>query len=133
MNRLRELRKRNKWTQGDLAERSGVSQGKIHIVEVYQEVPVTQTATKLAQAFGVKVSTLFPGGTRNPAYRKGENHPNYRGRAMRGDGTRPLCHWCGLIYDPADETLIQVYDNGRVRTYGHEKCRQEHLDTQAYA
>lgn len=58
-NRLREEREARGWTQGQLAERIGVSRKTVNTVENGVFVPSTIVALKLAQAMGLPVEQLF--------------------------------------------------------------------------
>ena len=58
-NRLREAREAAGWTQGELAERIGVSRKTVNTVENGVFVPSTVVALKLAGALGWPVETLF--------------------------------------------------------------------------
>lgn len=59
-NRLRECREKMGITQEELAEKSGISRATISAIETGKALCVkTDTLTKLADAMGEKVSTLF--------------------------------------------------------------------------
>ncbi len=58
-NRLRELRERQGWSQGELARRLGVSRQTINAVETDKYDPSLPLALRLAKLFGVAVSDLF--------------------------------------------------------------------------
>lgn len=55
---LRRVREREAWTQGELAERAGVSRGTVARAEAGFPTEVT-TARKLAAALGVRPSDLM--------------------------------------------------------------------------
>jgi putative transcriptional regulator len=59
INTLKVERAKRDWTQGELAERLGVSRQTIHAIESGKYVPSTVLALKLAQLFGVPVEELF--------------------------------------------------------------------------
>ncbi|MXO63394.1 helix-turn-helix transcriptional regulator [Qipengyuania oceanensis] len=58
-NRVGEAREAMGWTQGELAERIGVSRKTINTVENGVFVPSTIVALKLAAALGKPVEELF--------------------------------------------------------------------------
>lgn len=58
-NSLREAREACGWTQGELAERIGVSRKTINTVENGVFVPSTVVALKLARALKMRVEDLF--------------------------------------------------------------------------
>ncbi len=56
--RLKRLRAERKMSQGDLAEKSGVSREYIARLELGQQDPTLGTLTKFAKALKVKVGKL---------------------------------------------------------------------------
>ncbi len=61
LNYLKHYRtKHNKWTQGELAKASGISQVQISFIENGLSEPMELTKEKLAQALKVPVAELFP-------------------------------------------------------------------------
>lgn len=58
-NRVGETREAMGWTQGELAERIGVSRKTVNTVENGVFVPSTIVALKLAAALGKPVEELF--------------------------------------------------------------------------
>ena len=58
-NSVREAREAKGWTQGELAERIGVSRKTVNTVENGVFVPSTVIALKLAQALEQSVEDLF--------------------------------------------------------------------------
>lgn len=58
-NRLRVLRAERNWTQGDVAERIGVSRQAINAVENGKYDPGIAIALQLAALFGVPVEQVF--------------------------------------------------------------------------
>jgi putative transcriptional regulator len=58
-NRIREAREAKGWTQGQLAERIGVSRKTVNTVENGIFVPSTVIALKLARELGEPVEALF--------------------------------------------------------------------------
>ena len=63
-NRIKELRKAEKWSQQDLAERLGVSRQTINAIERDRYDPSLELAFKFADVFGKPIEDLFkPEGT----------------------------------------------------------------------
>jgi putative transcriptional regulator len=59
LNRLREAREANGWTQAELAARVGVSRKTVNTVENRVFTPSATLAIKLAAALGLSVEELF--------------------------------------------------------------------------
>ena len=59
LNSLRQQRERHGWTQGDLAQRVGVSRKTINTIENLIFAPSALLAIKLAQTVGRPVEELF--------------------------------------------------------------------------
>ena len=58
--KVRDLRKKKKWTQEDLAAKSDLPQSHISRIERAVHSPSRQTVKKLAKAFGIDVGKLDP-------------------------------------------------------------------------
>lgn len=58
-NTLKVERAKKAWTQGDLAEKIGVSRQTINSVETGKFVPSTLLALKMARAFETTVEAVF--------------------------------------------------------------------------
>ena len=58
-NRLKELREAKGWSQGELAQRLGVSRQTINAVETDKYDPSLPLALRMAKLFGVAVTKLF--------------------------------------------------------------------------
>ena len=58
-NRIRVFRAEHRMSQGDLAEKIGVSRKTISTIEVGRFVPSTIIALKIAQYFDVPVEEIF--------------------------------------------------------------------------
>jgi putative transcriptional regulator len=58
-NRLKELREAKGWSQGELAQRLGVSRQTINAVETDKYDPSLPLALRMARLFGVAVTKLF--------------------------------------------------------------------------
>ena len=59
--KLHTLRKQNHWTQGELAEKLGLSTSAIGMYERGQREPNLETLIAMADAFGVGLSELIGG------------------------------------------------------------------------
>lgn len=58
-NRLRELRADREWSQGDLAERLGVSRQTINAIETEKYDPSLPLAFKIARLFKRPIEDVF--------------------------------------------------------------------------
>jgi len=58
-NLIKDLRKANKWSQQDLAQRLGVSRQTINAIERQRYDPSLELAFKMAEVFGQPIETLF--------------------------------------------------------------------------
>jgi putative transcriptional regulator len=58
-NHLRELREAEGWSQGDLAERIGVSRQSINAIETGRYAPSLPLAFRLANLFGLSIEEIF--------------------------------------------------------------------------
>lgn len=58
-NRLRELRGERAWTQGDVAQRLGVSRQTINAIETGKFDPSLPVAFKLARLFDLPIEQMF--------------------------------------------------------------------------
>ncbi len=58
-NRLRELRAAKQWSQGDLAEKLGVSRQTINAIETEKYDPSLPLAFKLAKLFKQPIEDIF--------------------------------------------------------------------------
>lgn len=58
-NRLRELRLAKEWSQGDLAERLGVSRQTINAIETEKYDPSLPLAFKVAKLFKQPIEDIF--------------------------------------------------------------------------
>ena len=61
-NRLRELRAERRWTQGDLAERLGVSRQTVNAIEVEKYDPSLPLAFRIARLFDLSIEEIFTDG-----------------------------------------------------------------------
>ena len=58
-NALRVLRAEREWSQGDLAERLGVSRQTVNALETGKYDPSLPLAFKIARIFGKKIEEIF--------------------------------------------------------------------------
>ncbi len=58
-NRLRELRAGHAWSQGDLAEKLGVSRQTVNAIETEKYDPSLPLALKIARLFKQSVEEIF--------------------------------------------------------------------------
>ena len=58
-NRLRELRERHGWSQGQLAEQLEVSRQTVNALETGKYDPSLPLAFKIAKLFGQRIEALF--------------------------------------------------------------------------
>jgi len=58
-NRLKVLRAERDWSQGDLAERLGVSRQSVNAVETGKYDPSLPLAFKLSDVFGLPIEDIF--------------------------------------------------------------------------
>jgi putative transcriptional regulator len=58
-NRLRELRDRHAWSQGDLAERLDVSRQTINAIETGKYDPSLPLAFRIARLFRQSIESIF--------------------------------------------------------------------------
>jgi putative transcriptional regulator len=60
-NQLRELRAARAWSQGDLAERLGVSRQTVNAIETEKYDPSLPLAFKIARLFKRPIEEIFSG------------------------------------------------------------------------
>jgi putative transcriptional regulator len=58
-NRLKVLRAERDWSQGDLAERLGVSRQSVNALETGKYDPSLPLAFKIARLFGLTIEQIF--------------------------------------------------------------------------
>jgi putative transcriptional regulator len=58
-NRLKVLRAERDWSQGDLAERLGVSRQSVNALETGKYDPSLPLAFKIARLFGLRIEEIF--------------------------------------------------------------------------
>ena len=58
-NRLRELRATKGWSQGDLAQRLGVSRQTVNAIETGKYDPSLPLAFRIARLFALRIEQIF--------------------------------------------------------------------------
>jgi len=58
-NRLRELRERQSWSQGDLASKLEVSRQTVNAIETGKYDPSLPLAFRIARLFGAPIESIF--------------------------------------------------------------------------
>jgi putative transcriptional regulator len=58
-NRLRELRAAKDWSQGDLADKLGVSRQTVNAIETEKYDPSLPLAFKVARLFKMRIEDIF--------------------------------------------------------------------------
>lgn len=58
-NRVRELREKHAWSQGELGERLEVSRQTVNAIETGKYDPSLPLAFKIAKLFGQRIEALF--------------------------------------------------------------------------
>jgi putative transcriptional regulator len=58
-NRLKVLRAERDWSQGDLAERLGVSRQSVNAIETGKYDPSLPLAFRIADLFGLAIEAIF--------------------------------------------------------------------------
>jgi putative transcriptional regulator len=59
LNRLKVLRAERDWSQGDLAERLGVSRQSVNAIETGRYDPSLPLAFRIAEVFGLPIEAIF--------------------------------------------------------------------------
>ena len=105
-NAIRDLRQRHGLTIADVADRAGISRGMLSKIENAQTATSLETLTRLAQALGVSLSTLFrnydvPEGSAQ-LVKKGEGMEVVRRGTKRGHTYHLLAHEQGptKLFEP---------------------------------
>ena len=58
-SRVREMREKRGWSQGDLAERLDVSRQTVNAIETEKYDPSLPLAFRIARVFGQRIETIF--------------------------------------------------------------------------
>ena len=61
-NRLKVLRAERDWSQGELAERLGVSRQSVNAIETGKYDPSLPLAFRIAKVFGLRIEEIFDHG-----------------------------------------------------------------------
>jgi len=61
-NRLKVLRAERDWSQGDLAERLGISRQSVNAIETGKYDPSLPLAFRIAELFGLAIEEIFSTG-----------------------------------------------------------------------
>lgn len=69
-DRVKEIREERKWTQDQLAEKSGVSKGFLSDIENSKRNPSSEYVLKIANALGASIDYLLRGDEPSPAGKK---------------------------------------------------------------
>jgi putative transcriptional regulator len=64
-NRLKVLRAERNWSQGDLAERLGVSRQSVNAIETGKYDPSLPLAFRVAELFGLAIEEVFTSPSRH--------------------------------------------------------------------
>ena len=64
-NRLKVLRATRSWSQGDLAERLGVSRQSVNAIETGKYDPSLPLAFRIAELFGLAIEEVFSSPTQH--------------------------------------------------------------------
>ena len=125
MTKLRELRLAKGLIQRELAHKAKISSATVYYLETDpNQWPTLTVANKVAKVFRMNAHDVFP---------------HIQGRLGRPNGKSPApacppmtpCSWCGLKICPHLCERVEV--KGRILLIGHEKCRIEQKNTEAYA
>ncbi|MBC2723331.1 helix-turn-helix transcriptional regulator [Desulfosporosinus sp.] len=60
MNRIKEIRKKQKVTQKELSKMTGISQSELSLIENGKKTCIVETAKKIAKALGFSVEHVWP-------------------------------------------------------------------------
>ena len=61
-NKVKDLRKKRGWTQGELGEKLGISRQSVHSIETGKYDPSLPLAFKLSRLFAVPIEEIFDDG-----------------------------------------------------------------------
>jgi DNA-binding XRE family transcriptional regulator len=123
MTKLRELRLAKGLGQKELAYMAKTSSATIHYLETDpNHCPTLTVANKVAKVFRMKAHDVFP--------RVQERLGRPSGRATVCPPKIP-CSWCGVRVCPLQCERVEV--KGYVLLLGHDKCREEQKNTEAFA
>ena len=58
-NKVKDLRKKRGWTQGELGEKLGISRQSVHSIETGKYDPSLPLAFRIAEVFGTTIEKIF--------------------------------------------------------------------------
>jgi putative transcriptional regulator len=58
-NKVKELRRKRGWTQGELGEKLGISRQSVHSIETGKYDPSLPLAFRIADVFGASLDKIF--------------------------------------------------------------------------
>ncbi len=58
-NKVKELRRKRGWTQGELGEKLGISRQSVHSIETGKYDPSLPLAFRIADIFGASLDKIF--------------------------------------------------------------------------
>lgn len=99
MNRIREMRKANQMSQGDLAKKLGVAQNTLSTWEIGRHEPDNDALIKIADLFGVSIDYLLGREEKSPEPQSGT--------------------------EPGENTITIIGRNGKVETI---ECTAEQIE-----
>ena len=106
-NAIRDLRQKHGLTIADVAERAGISRGMLSKIENNQTATSLDTLSKLAQALGISLSTLFKG--YNIPEGGAQHIKNDKGMQVVRRGTKHGHTYQLLAYDQGPTKLFEPF------------------------
>jgi transcriptional regulator with XRE-family HTH domain len=106
-NAIRDLRQKHGLTIADVAERAGISRGMLSKIENSQTATSLDTLSKLAQALGISLSTLFKGF--NVPEGGAQHIKNDKGMQVVRRGTKHGHTYQLLAYDQGPTKLFEPF------------------------
>ena len=58
-NKVKELRRKRGWTQGELGEKLGISRQSVHSIETGKYDPSLPLAFRISEVFGASIEKIF--------------------------------------------------------------------------
>ncbi len=121
---IKELRKKLRWTQQDLAEALGSSKRTIIRLEKGEKKPTVAEIQKIAELFHVSIWHLCPEEGRGTPIQTGEGLDRGKDRTVWTDGDEPQCSQCRY------KTKAQYLESGlfQMLTVNEERMLDEFED-----